>query len=319
MDVGATTQAPALGRGTRSVQVVGSNTYWIADDRSGLEHSMIVSWEQPAAPRAVVLPSRDGGRFQLLTVGPEWMAWIEHVDTRTPGDTRVYAARRGSPEKTLVDDMTRYGEITTYPELALDGSDLYWTIPQRVGGQWKGLLKHQDLAVGTAETLDTADRALFSWPTAGHGVIAYEVAREGSQGYTVRYRRGDRTSEIPGPVSEPSVGDGYLLVKIADRYAQGAVGVAQIDGSRVTELGKGEAPHADGALAVWQNAGALGGIVARPKDHCVAPFLSPRMVNDSSEFGLAIGGMRLAWVYMMGTANSVTEFVRTATIERFSC
>jgi hypothetical protein len=318
LQVGKVIDAPALGRGTRGIQILGPSTYWIADDRTAPEHSVIVGWDPPAAPRILFSPIREGAHFQLLNLSADWMTWMEHVESRTWKDGRIYAARIGSAQRILIDDMSTYGDLVTYPEMALDGSDLYWTVPEIVNGEWHGLIKHQDLAVGKVETLDTGNRAVFSWPSARHGVVAYEVAAAGHP-YAVRYQRGGRTTEITGTVSEPTVGEGFLLLKIGDRYENGAVGIARFGDAKVMELGKGEAPRADGVLAVWQNAGSLGGVVARPAETCVAPFLNSRMVDNSSEFGLAIGGTRLGWVYSTQQGSAISESVRTATIEHFSC
>jgi len=279
---------------------------------------MIISWSPPSAPHVLFTPTRPGALFQALAAGPEWIAWIEHVDTKTFQDARVYAARRDGGERVLIDDMIEHGSLVTFPELALDGADLYWTIPQSAGATWQGLLRHQNLVTGQIDTVESGQDTVFTWPSARHGTLAYEVTLRTSTVH-VRYVSAGRTHELPAPASEPSIGEGYIIFKHADRYSTGNLAVAMLDSGAIAELGAGEAPHADGSVTVWSNGGALGGALARPTELCVAQVLSSRMVNDVSEFGLASGDLRLAWVRMSQSGTAITELVRTARVQHFSC
>lgn len=316
--LGDPVETSSLGRGTRNIQVVGSSTYWITDDRTA-QHSLIVAWEQGVNARIMFTPLRAGALFQALAVSPDWLAWVEHINTQTFQDARIYAAPRGGGERILVDDMAQHGDLVTFPELALAGADLYWTVPQTNGGKWIGLLRHKKLGSGASETVETGDDSIFSWPSAAGGTLAYEIARRTDQTGSVRYRIDGRAIDVPAPSSEPNVGEGYLLVKHADRYGTGNLAVARTDDGRLTEIGPGEAPRATGALAVWSNPGALGGALARPGELCVAQVLNTRMVDNVSEFGLALGVDRLAWVRMAQTGSVISEVVRTATLKSLSC
>jgi hypothetical protein len=216
--------------------------------------------------------------------------------------------------------MARHGELATFPEIALDGSELYWTVPEVTSGVWRGRLMHRNLEQQGAESLDLGEGAVLSGPSAGNGIVAYEMARQqGSPAYSVRYRQNGLTVDIAGLASEPSVGQGYLLVKRADRFSGGTISALPSAGADDFDFGNGEAPYADASLAVWSAGGALGAWVARPLDRCVTQFLGSRMVNNTTEGSPTIGGSRLAWVYVVQSGASVSEFIRTAVIERLAC
>jgi hypothetical protein len=320
LQLGPTVDLPALGRGTRSVAVVGSSTFWITDDRAAPEHSVIVTSEALAQPKILFTPQRVGAHFQLLTVGPEWMAWIEHVENQTWKDARIYVARRGG-QPILIDDMAKRGELVTFPELALDGADLYWTIPQDISGVWHGLLLHRDLNAETMDTIEAGDDTIFTWPAATHGVVAYEVTKhQPNAEMFVRYRDAGRVTDLAGASSEPAVGAGYLLFKRGNRYSPGTVESVGLSGQKQFRFGRGEGPRSDGSLAVWFDSNANEGLVARPGDGCKAISTMNRARSDGTALlSAAVGGMRLAWSGLANNNGTISEFIRTATIERLAC
>lgn len=318
-DLSTVAEAPALGIGTRAVHVSSSEILWITDDRSH-QRSKIVAWAPGSVPRVLFDLERPA---QLLAVSSTHFAWLEQVGDAASMTERLYAARRDNLERTLIDDLSHYAGLATYSEIVLDGSALIWTVPEIRQGVWHGRILRRDLETGQTDTLDEADGALFSWPAAARGALAYEVLdqRAGST-YRVRYRGAVGVFEVPGPASEPGIGDGYLLFKRGQRYDNGTINSFRIEGHAMVDLGPGEAPHADsdGYLAVWSNAGSFGGYVSRPMSRCVAPVLSTRTIDDESDTGpAAIQGNRLAWVHASSEQGSRAERVRTGLIHLQSC
>jgi hypothetical protein len=318
-ELGATSQAEALGRGTRSVQITSSAIYWITDDRAA-QQSLIVAWSPPTAPRILFTPTRAGGNFQFLRASDRWMVWLEQVDGRTWTDARIYAARVGTAERILVDDLTGSGDLVTFPEIAVTGDDVYWTVPRAVSGTWRGELRHRRLGAGAPETIDVADGGVIAWPAVADDMLAYEVSSGPSNPSTiVRYTTSSKTIEIKN-ASEPAIGAGYVLVKMADRFTSGRLGMVAIGEVIPSEIApSGEAPRAEGAIAVWANGTALGSIVARPRDLCGAKLFATPNSDGSSESGLTAAGSELAWVVVRPTNGGAQEFVRTAPLLRLRC
>ena len=320
IQLGPATELPALGRATRSVNVSGPDTYWITDDRTPPERSLIVGSEPPRQPRALFAPTRTGAHFQALKVAPRWMVWLEHVETQTWHDAQIYAAVRGGTP-ILIDDMARYGDLVTFPELALDGADLYWTVPEVKDGAWSGRLLHRNLDTATTESIEVGVDTVFSAPAAAHGAVAYEVAtRMANAPMSVRVRSLGQVVDVAGPASEPALGADYVLFKRGNRFDPGTIESVLLSLPKRFNLGHGEQPLTDGALAVWFDSSVNEAIVARPADGCIATTTANHGRTDGTALvTTALGGSRLAWSGLKNVNGVVTEFVRTATLERMSC
>ena len=317
-------EAPALGRGARSLGIRSGATYWIADDRVAQfqERSFIVEWRPPAAPKVLVRAARPNALMQDLYVSEEWLVWSEHVDRGLGADTQIYALRANDERPTLIDDVARYGPVAAFPELVLDGSDLYWTVPSIVEGIWRGKLLHVALPAGRVEILEDGQRHLFTWPRAKSGALAYEVVQQDSSVYRVRYRTADGVTRDldQAPASEPGIGPNYLVFKQANRYDVGSLAVRNLTSGATRELGPGEAPIASGSMITWFDVTLNEGKIARATDGCLALYTANR--SGSQGYGEQAGtlvGTRLAWPYLVNNDGSVSEFVRVATLVTMPC
>lgn len=316
-------QVAALGR-PGNVRVRGSAVYWTAEDRPGLglETGFIVEWRPPARPQVLLRATRPRGLIQDLYVSDDWIAWVEFQDRVRGSDMRVYAMGRDDTQPTLIDDVSEHGPVATFPEMTLDGADLYWTIPAIADGVWTGRLLHKRLPSGPVETVESGDRQLFTWPRAYNGSVAYEVVhQDASTEYRVRYRTADGKSHDVdvGQASEPAIGPGYLVFKASTRYEVGDLKVLDLRTGATVTLGSGEAPEVSGDMITWFDTKANEGKVARARDGCTARYTANRSSGELGESAGTLSGSRLAWPFLQNVNGTVTEFIRAATLSGMPC
>jgi len=248
------------------------------------------------------------------------MVWLEHVDDQSWKDARIYAAQHGAQPQ-LIDDMARYTELLMFPELTLDGSDLYWSVPELAGGAWHGRLLHRNLASLQTDVVEESEGKVYTAPSAAGGTIAYEVATrlEGAPMF-VRVRSRGALMDIAAPSSEPAIGDGFVVFKHGNRFESATIESVALTTRQAVIFGHGEAPRADRALAVWFDNNMNEGIVGRPADGCVATSTSNRGRTDGVALvSVAVGGSRLGWTGIANVGGAIREFVRTSAVERMSC
>lgn len=256
-----------------------------------------------------------------LLASREWLVWLEHRDRRTLRDAKLFATRVDGGERILVEDFGRY-QLATFPDLALDGADLYWTVPLLDSGVWRGRLMRRHLPAGAAEIIVQGPSGVFlSWPAALGGTLAYEVARQdGNPAYAVQLRMpSGATRDLPAPSSEPSLGDGFMAFKASDRYAEGTLKALMFDTDRLIELGHGDQPRTFGALVVWHSRApaSLGNYIAAPRSNCVVKLPEELPSTEGTPSLPALGPGRVAWRFV--SFIDPNDRVRTAPLLSAPC
>ncbi|MDQ2913698.1 MAG: hypothetical protein M3T56_10635 [Chloroflexota bacterium] len=185
-----------------------------------------------------------------------WIMWAEYTDFLKASDTKIYAQRRIGGDPILLDDAQGYGPLANPMEVALDGSEAYWSQPVIENGVWHGRLMHRTLPDGVIEVALTAPTgSVITWPSVRDGAIAYERSSQTAQPQTrvvLRSRDGTEREIGDAPSSEPSLGDGFLAFKQSERFVQGELRAFVTSSGKVMTLGAGEAPQSLGVFVTWK-------------------------------------------------------------------
>lgn len=225
--------------------------------------------------------------------------WAEYTDFQKAADTKIYAQRRSGGDPILLDDAQRYGPLANPIEVALDGSEAYWTQPIIENGVWHGRLIHRTLPDGATEVaLSAPTGSVITWPSVRDGAIAYERSSQTAQPQTrvvLRSRDGTEREIGTAPSSEPSLGDGFVAFKQSERFAQGELGAFVISTGKVMALGAGEAPQSSGGFVTWKPWTPSDSVLrlAAPLTGCIN-----RLSDLAVPTGFpALGGTVLAWTH----------------------
>jgi hypothetical protein len=233
---------------------------WISCELAGIEHgpAQIVEYKVASGTQRVLYRSpKSPSGISLLHVSDAWILWAEYNDIRTAADTRILAMRREGGGPIVLEDAQRHPPLAHLMEIALDGSEAYWSLPLVENGEWHGRLMHKRLPDGPSEIAVTAPQgSIITWPTAADGTIAYERSSQTATPQTrvvLRLRDGTEREIGAAPASEPTLGTGFVALKQSERYDQGDLR-AYLLGSdeRVIPLGAGEAPRASGSFVTWE-------------------------------------------------------------------
>lgn len=309
---------------TRSIQILSDRLFWISEDISQSEvgRGQIVEHLIGTTETRVRYRAEDPlANINDLSASSDWVVWLEHRDRRTLRDAKLVAVPVRGGDRIVVEDFSRY-VLARFPDIALDGSDVYWTLPLLEGGVWHGRLMRRRLPTGESTVLVQAPSgALLGWPSARMGAYAYEVARQDQQpSYAVRYHGSSgEARELPSPSSEPTIGDGFVAFKAADRFSSGALAAFVLGAERVVALGPGEAPRAAGAFAVWHSIapGSVGNYVAMPRSGCVLKLGDEPSPREGSASSPAIATERSAWLLRIEA--DPEDRIRTAPLLRAAC
>src|SRR5437763_12077361 len=136
------------------------------------------------------------------------MVWAEYTDLQRASDTRIFAKRRaGGGDVVQLEDAQGHGTLAHLMELALDGVDVYWSLPLIENGQWHGRLMHKRLPDGPTEVVFVAPAGtIVTSPSVKDGVIAYERSGQWGTPQTrviLRLRDGSESEIGSAPSSEP--------------------------------------------------------------------------------------------------------------------
>lgn len=239
------------------------------------------------------------GVISLLRASDAWIMWAEYTDFQRASDTKIYAQRRSGGDPVLLDDASRYGPLANLMETALDGSEAYWSRPLIESGIWHGLLMHRTLPDGAPEIALTAPvGSIITWPSVRDGAIAYERSSQTASPQTrvvLRSRDGTEREIGDGPSSEPSLGDGFVAFKQAERFSTGELGAFVSSTGKVMTLGAGEAPVAFGGFVTWKPTTPTDSVLrlAAPLSGCVN-----RLGDLEVPIGFpTIGHTVLAWTH----------------------
>ena len=239
------------------------------------------------------------GVISLLRASDSWSMWVEFTDALRAADTKIYAQRRSGGEAILLDDALRYGPLANLMEVALDGSEAYWTQPLIENGVWHGRLMHRTLPDGATEVaLSAPSGSVITWPSVRDGAIAYERSSQTAQPETrvvLRSRDGTEREIGDAPSSEPSLGDGFVAFKQSERYAQGDLRALVLGNGKLLTLGPGESPQTFGGFVAWSSSTpADGGLrLAAPLTGCIH-----RLVGLEFPAGFpSVGPSVLAWTH----------------------
>lgn len=262
--------------------------------------AQIIRYARPSGPSTVVYqPARVGTGISLLRVSPSWITWVEYADIFTAKDEKLYALPRTGGDPILLEDPAAHRPLAALMDTALDGAEAYWTLPVIENGQWHGRLMHQHLADGPTEVVAQAPfGSVLGWLSVSQGSIAYELSSETEIPQTrVMLRSSDgRTRDIGVlPSSEPTLGDGFVAFKSAERYSTGDVAVLRLADGVVLRLGPGEAPKARGPFVTWHPGGPHDHSLklARPLRGCVDSLGDdPETIKAAA----TLGPNELAWL-----------------------
>jgi hypothetical protein len=196
------------------------------------------------------------GIISLVRASNAWVMWAEYTDFQKAVDTKIYAQLRRGGDPILLDDAQLYGPLANPIEVALDGTEAYWTRPIIENGVWHGRLMHRTLPNGATDVALTAPvGSMITWPSVRDGVIAYERSSQTTQPQTrvvLRSRDGTEGEIGTAPASEPSLGEGFVAFKQSERFVQGEVGAFVMSTGKVMALGAGEAPQSSGGFVTWK-------------------------------------------------------------------
>ena len=281
--------------------VEASALFWIGcTATTGTATAQIIEYPLPGGPaRVVYQPGRVGSGISLLRVSTNWLTWIEYTDLREASDTKLFAMRRSGGSPIALDDATAHQPLATLMETALDGDEAYWTRPLVSGGSWRGELVRRHLPDGPTTVIVQAPVGnVIGWFAARDGALAYEQTSQNNSPQTtiVVESRDGTTRQLTGPASEPSLGDGFVAFKAAERYATGDLAVFRLADGGISTLGPGEAPAANGRFVTWKSSLPTDGslMLARPLSQCI------QRLGDNPESRKSfpsLGGATLAWVY----------------------
>lgn len=286
-----------------------SAVFWIGcNSTTGTSTAQIIEYPLPDGPaRVVYQPSHVGSGISLLRVSTGWLTWVEYSDLREASDAKLFAMRRNGGTPIPLDDASAHQPLAGLMETTLDGDDAYWTRPLVNSGTWHGELVHRHLPDGDSTVIMQAPAGkVIGWVTARGGALAYELSSQaGSPQTTVVVQSRDGTMQrLTGPASEPSLGDGFVAFKAAERYATGDLAVFRLADGGIMTLGNGEAPMASGPFVTWKSSlptdGAL--MLARPLSQCV------QRLGDNPESRKSfpsLGDAMLAWVYRDPTRSAL--------------
>lgn len=243
--------------------------------------------------------SPDGVIIQELLASESWIVWFDAAQG-DGSDARLFALPRHGGTPQLVDDMARHVPLAIAPDIALDGADLYWSVPSMVGTTWRGELRHQRLPDGPVEVVVPArDGFVIDWPTARGGNIAYDLtAQRPSLDSRVIYRTPDgaTTAVNAQASSEPAMGDGFIVFKQAQRFDTGELAVFVTATGVVSVLGPGGEPRVSGRYATWYVGRPSEVRLASPLDACVLPIAFDSVGDMISVSAPSIGSGRVAWL-----------------------
>jgi hypothetical protein len=243
--------------------------------------------------------SPDGMIIQELLASESWIVWFDAAQG-DGSDARLFALPRHGGTPQLVDDMAKHVPLAIAPDIALDGADLYWSVPSMVGTTWHGELRHQRLPDGPVEVVVPArDGFVIDWPTARDGNIAYDLtAQRPSLDSRVIYRTPDgaTTAVNAQASSEPAMGDGFIVFKQAQRFDTGELAVFVTVTGVVSVLGPGGEPRVSGRYATWYVGRPSEVRLASPLDACVLPIASDSASGMISVSAPSIGAGRVAWL-----------------------
>jgi hypothetical protein len=266
--------------------------------------------------------SPDGMIIQELLASESWIVWFDAAQA-DGSDARLFALPRHGGTPQLVDDMAKHIPLAIAPDIALDGDDLYWSVPSMIGTTWHGELRHKRLPDGPVEVLVAArDGFVIDWPTARGGNVAYDLtAQQPSLDSRVIYRTPDgRTTTVNAqPSSEPAMGDGFIVFKRAQRFDTGELAVFVTATGVVSVLGPGGEPRVSGRYATWYVGRPSEVRLASPLDACVVPIASDSVSGTISVSAPSIGAGRVAWLRRDTTTSAPSDRFIVAQIPQSVC
>jgi hypothetical protein len=270
----------------------------------------------------VVHTSPGGIIIQELLASESWIVWFD-ASQGDGSDARLFALPRRGGTPHLIDDMAKHVPLAIAPDLALDGADLYWSVPSMIGTTWQGELRHQRLPDGPVEVLVPArDGFVVDWPTARGGAVAYDLtAQRPSVDSRVVYRTPDgRTTALDAqPSSEPAMGDGFIVFKRAQRFDAGELAVFVTATGVVNALGAGGEPRVSGRYATWYVGRPSEVRLASPLDGCVVPIASDSVSDMISVSAPSIGAGQVAWLRRDTTTTTPLDRLIVAQLPQSVC
>ena len=262
--------------------------------------TQIIGYPLPSGPATVLYaPKTPATGISLQQISAGWIAWSEYLDKFTAKDTKLFALARGGSTPILIDDMTVHGTLAASTDMTLDGADIYWTLPLVENGVWHGRLMRQHLPDGPPTVAVQAPLgAIIGWPSVWAGMLAYEqTSQTGLPQDHVMLRFPDGHTQQIGTAatSEPTLGDGFLAYKTAERYDQGDLAAYRFADGTTLPLGHGEHPQVSGPYVTWLSQTPLDTIVrlARPLVGCVDKLSEKPISGIGDPF---VGAGMLSWV-----------------------
>jgi hypothetical protein len=162
----------------------------------------------------VLYDAAPGRSIQTLGGSSDWIAWFEGA--RSDGsDDRLYALPTSGGSPIQIDDFAQHGKLAVLPDLAVDGSWLYWTVPQSTATGWLGSLERINMETkARSVAVGPTPGKVIAWPSARDGALAYELATEKTTPMSrVVLRAPDGSERLieQAPASEPTLGDGFVV------------------------------------------------------------------------------------------------------------
>ncbi|HET8569904.1 MAG TPA: hypothetical protein VFM93_13070 [Candidatus Limnocylindria bacterium] len=284
------------------VHLVGRTLIWASDEvlPDGQRRGQILEHDLATGTTRRLYTAAARNAVQNVRASANWLVWYEFGARSSAVDTRLYAMPRAGGAPLLIDDARTHGQFVLPADMTLAGDDVYWTVPEVLDGVWRGRLLRQRLPSGPQEVIATAPPgAVIAWPSASRSAVVYELFSKDAPFTSVA---GDNTpgydlAVLVPPVSQPSLGDGFLAFKLGERFKVGRVGIAV--GARAHELGPGEHPEAQGRIVTWAANTSTDSeirVAFADRPSCVLTVTRNRDLRGTHEFLPSLGEGRLLWV-----------------------